>query len=36
MAYVSLLVEGKNKIVLRQMDAKNDEEIEMVQLACEE
>jgi hypothetical protein len=35
-AYVSLVVEGKNKIVMRQMDAKTDEEIATVDLACED
>ena len=33
--YYSLVVEGKGKIVLRQMTTKDDEELAVVPLACE-
>ncbi len=33
-AYVSLVVEDKDKIVVRQMDSKNDDELSKVELAC--
>ncbi len=33
-AYVSLVVEDKDKIVMRQMDAKTDDELSKVDLAC--
>lgn len=33
-AYVSLVVEDKDKIVVRQMDSKTDDELSKVDLAC--
>lgn len=33
-AYVSLVVEDKDKIVVRQMDSKTDDELSKVELAC--
>jgi hypothetical protein len=34
-AYISLVVEGKNKIILRQFQSADDKELAIVPLACE-